>query len=180
MFARRFATVVACLKILFGAVELATGLIWLFVTPSGVQHQIQRLVDWMASQQPDNPAVEMLQRQLPTLFAHGTLVALGLILLGSVKLAGAARRSSPGGRGATGCSSPAWSRCSRSTCGRPRPTARPSPGCSSASTSSILAALLWFRRAFTGRGRARSSCRWRRRPASPAAASTRRRRRRAA
>ena len=89
MFARRFATVVACLKILFGVLELATGLIWLFVTPSGVQHQIQRLVDWMASQQPDNPAVEMLQRQLPTLFAHGTLVALGLVLLGSVKLAGA-------------------------------------------------------------------------------------------
>jgi len=76
MFARRFATIVACLKILFGGVELVTGLLWLFVTPSGVQHQIQRLVDWMASQQPDNPAVEMLQRQLPALFAHGTLVAL--------------------------------------------------------------------------------------------------------
>ena len=90
MFARRFATIVACLKILFGAIELVTGLLWLFVTPSGVQHQIQRLVDWMATQQPDNPAVEMLQRQLPALFAHGTLVALGLVLLGSVKLAGAA------------------------------------------------------------------------------------------
>jgi uncharacterized membrane protein len=90
MFARRFATIVACLKILFGGVELVTGLLWLFVAPSGVQHQIQRLVDWMASQQPDNPAVEMLQRQLPALFAHGTLVALGLVLLGAVKLAGAA------------------------------------------------------------------------------------------
>jgi uncharacterized membrane protein len=89
MSARRFATVVACLKLFFGVIELATGLIWLFVSPSGVQHQIERLVDWMASQQPDNPAVEMLQRQLPTLFAHGTLVAIGLVLLGSVKLAGA-------------------------------------------------------------------------------------------
>lgn len=89
MFARRLATVVACLKLVFGVLELATGLVWLFVSPSGVQHQIQRLVDWMASQQPDNPAVDMLQRQLPALFAHGTLVAIGLVLLGSVKLAGA-------------------------------------------------------------------------------------------
>src|ERR1700754_3783116 len=31
----------------------------------------------------------MLERQLPTLFAHGTLVAIGLVLLGGVKLAGA-------------------------------------------------------------------------------------------
>ena len=120
------------------------------MSPSGVQHQIQRLVDWMASQQPDNPAVEMLQRQLPTLFAHGTLVALGLILLGSVKLAGAPA-SSPGGRGATGCSSPASSRCCRSTCARPPPTARRSRGSSSALDLAILAALLWFRGVLAGR-----------------------------
>ena len=149
MFARRFATVVACLKILFGAVELATGLIWLFVTPSGVQHQIQRLVDWMASQQPDNPAVEMLQRQLPTLFAHGTLVALGLILLGSIKLAGAAGFLSgrPWGYWLFVASLVALLPFDvRSAAADGSPLAWLFVGLDVA----ILAALLWFRRAFTG------------------------------
>ena len=90
MFARRFATVVACLKILFGAARAGdrADLAVRRARPASSTRS-SALVDWMASQQPDNPAVEMLQRQLPTLFAHGTLVALGLILLGSVKLAGA-------------------------------------------------------------------------------------------
>ena len=149
MFARRFATVVACVKILFGGVELATGLIWLFVTPSGVQHQIQRLVDWMASQQPDNPAVEMLQRQLPTLFAHGTLVALGLILLGSVKLAGAAGFLSgrPWGYWLFVASLVALLPFDvRSAAADGSPFAWLFVGLDIA----ILAALLWVRRAFTG------------------------------
>src|SRR5436190_24120986 len=85
---RRIARLVAYLKLLFGCIELATGLTWLLVSPGAVQRGLRRLVSWMAGQQPGNPAVELLQRQLPSLFAHAALVATGLILLGAVKVAG--------------------------------------------------------------------------------------------
>ena len=120
----------------------------------------------------------MLQRQLPTLFAHGTLVALGLILLGSVKLAGAARLPL---RAAVGLLAV------RRQPGRAAPVRR------ALGRGRRLAVRLAVRRprrrdprraalvppGVHRDGRRRSSGRWRRRPASPAAASIRRRRRRA-
>lgn len=87
--ALRIARVVAAVKLAFGLVEILTGLVWLIVTPAVVQRQVQDSLHTLARQQPHNPAVKLLQHQLPALLAHGTLVALALILLGLIKVAGA-------------------------------------------------------------------------------------------
>jgi uncharacterized membrane protein len=85
----RIARIVAGVKLAFGSLEVITGLTWLLVSPAVVQHRVQELLRQLAHDQPDNPGVKLLQHQLPTLLAHGTLVALALIMLGLIKVAGA-------------------------------------------------------------------------------------------
>ena len=85
----RIARAVAAIKLVFGSMEVLTGLTWLIVSPAVVQHRVQELLRRLAHDQPDNPGVKLLQHQLPTLLAHGTLVAVALILLGLIKVAGA-------------------------------------------------------------------------------------------
>jgi uncharacterized membrane protein len=85
----RIARIVAGVKLAFGSLEVITGLTWLIVSPAVVQHRVQELLRQLAHDQPDNPGVKLLQHQLPALLAHGTLVALALIMLGLIKVAGA-------------------------------------------------------------------------------------------
>ena len=85
----RIARIVAMVKLGFGSLEILTGLTWLVVSPAVVQHRVQDMLRRLAHEQPGNPGVKLLQHQLPTLLAHGTLVAVALIMLGLIKVAGA-------------------------------------------------------------------------------------------
>ncbi len=146
----RLVRAFAFFKLAFGVLELATGIVWLLVAPGFVQEQLRSLVAWMASQQPGNPFVQLLERQLPTLFAHAWLVAIGLILLGAVKVAGALGFL-------TGWPWGYWLFVASLAVLLPMDVrsaaadGSPLAWCFAALDVAVLAALLWFRRALISR-----------------------------